>query len=51
MDHLDRYKEVALIVDGVRKAMTPDSTDWAIGNFDMLDYGSSSTLKGQGSAI
>ena len=47
MDRLDRYREVALVVDGVRKAITPDSTDWATGKFDMLEHGLSSTLIGK----
>ena len=43
----DRYREVALIVDGVTRAVTPDSTTWVSGNFDMLDFGLSSTLTGK----
>ena len=40
-----RYKKVALLVDGVQKALTPDS-DWVTGPFNMLDHGSESDVAG-----
>ena len=42
-----RYKKVALLVDGVQKALTPDRNDWVTGPFNMLVYGSESTVAGR----
>ena len=42
-----RYKKVALIVDGVTRALTPDTSDWVTGPFNMLDHGSESNLVGK----
>ena len=41
-----RYKKVALLVDGVQKALTPDKSDWVTGPFNMLEYGSEPTVAG-----
>lgn len=45
--HTDRYKKVALIVDGSQKALTPDTSDWVSGPFNMLDHSAESTLTGK----
>ena len=46
-NHRYRYKKVALLVDGVQKALTPDRNDWVTGPFNMLTYGSESTVTGR----
>ena len=42
-----RYKKVALIVDGVKKSLTPDKHDWLSGPFDMLGPYAGSNLEGR----
>ena len=45
-DFRSRYTRVALLVDDVQRALTPETGNWVNGPFNMLDHGSELTLTG-----